>query len=84
MTAREWAEQIVFGGQLSDFTQVHEDPRVAGVLWAINCLTNPDCEGSDQVITAIQLGRDELMRAGRPRNCANPRHGAHCCGKDEN
>lgn len=56
---RSWCREIVegFGGmnafEQSEFAVFDVPDRVAAVEWAIRCLANPNCQGSDRVMAAI-------------------------------
>lgn len=59
MNEREWAERVVLGvGGLHSWEEhehghLHVDRDVAAVMWALRCLANPRCEGSDVALAAI-------------------------------
>lgn len=59
-----WCDRIVNGGAGLISYHEHEclgDPPTSmdAVKWALRCLANPKCEGSDQVLRAIMVYREK-------------------------
>jgi hypothetical protein len=66
----DFAEAIVEGpGGMNDYER-HElvvwayPERVEAVIWAMKCLANPHCEGSSEMLEAIQERRTKLEGSG--------------------
>lgn len=63
--ARDWCRSIIEGsGGMNDFERhevvVWQDgDRVCGAHWALRCLANPDCAGSQKVLDEIIKAREE-------------------------
>lgn len=65
MNCSEFAKKIIEGsGGMNDFEE-HEYPawnhseRVEAAIWAMKCLANPKCEGSEEALAAIIKHREE-------------------------
>ena len=67
----DWVKDIIEGPQGMNSFQRHElvvwnEPeRIAAVKWALRCLANPQCEGSDHMLHAILERRKSAMHAKR-------------------
>lgn len=66
MNITEWIDKIINGpGGMADFER-HEwvdwldSDRYCAVSWALRCLANPACEGSEDVLQAILDRRAEV------------------------
>lgn len=64
MNLREFATNIIEGSGGMNAFEHHEvvdfgcSDRVAAAEWAIKCLANPRCEGSEEAIAAILAQRE--------------------------
>lgn len=62
----DWCQQIIEGvGGMNDYEQYemviwNQPERIAVADWVVRCLANPRCEGSEEVLQAIQERRSEL------------------------
>ena len=70
----DWIKRIIEGPQgMNDFQRHemvswNESDRVAAARWAINCLANPRCSGSDSMLHAILERRKNAMRSQNTRD----------------
>ena len=70
----DWIKHIIEGPQgMNDFQRHemvswNESDRVAAARWAINCLANPRCSGSDSMLHAILERRKNAMRSQNTRD----------------
>lgn len=64
LTATGWARRIIEGpAGLQEFerrelAETDMPPQVAAVVWALRCLGNPRCEGSEEVLEMIRRRRE--------------------------
>ena len=70
-TIPDFAIKIIEGmGGMNDYEQYelvawHNPERIAAAIWTLQCLANPKCEGSQEVLDAIIARRRELPRDGQ-------------------
>ena len=66
MTIPEWINRIINGSggmndfELTEWVQWLDSDRYCAVSWALRCLANPACEGSEEVLDAILEHRADL------------------------
>jgi len=62
----DWCKRVIEGsGGMNDYEHFemavwHVPDRVAAAMWVVRCLANPKCEGSAEVLQAIQERRAEM------------------------
>lgn len=67
-SVEDWCTEIIEGsGGLQEYkyheiAQLHPDPRIEGAIWALKCVSNPGCEGSDETLKAIEERRNRIAR----------------------
>lgn len=67
-TVQSFAKDIIDGpGGMNEFERRehivwHTSERVAAATWAIRCLANPDCAGSEEVLKQILARRERLRK----------------------
>ena len=76
MNIEEFAKSIIEGtGGMNcyedhELVVWHRPDRVEAAIWAIRCLANPDCRGSQEAIDAILERRQRLLREAQARQAA--------------